>query len=259
MYTRTLGTYNLETVITKTTSGNLKFDAVASCILPCTYQAMNFNETQFNGPPLLFQLSTLPPVPTPTVTPTATATSTPTRTPTPTSTATFTPTATFTDTPTPTLTPYYLGLGYFPTNNLNRCHQGLGYAVQSQNASAEWSADTDVNMYYDCTNFNITTINDDFGNTGWAGYAYICNTDDDCDNGTAYDGTYKSCEAKLNQYSFSNNPNFYTDAEVQIVAMHEIGHCLSLGHSSDTTSIMGAGARGTIPNTRDIELINERY
>jgi hypothetical protein len=111
MYTRTLGTYNLETVITKTTSGNLKFDAVASCILPCTYQAMNFNETQFNGPPLLFQLSTLPPVPTPTITPTATVTSTPTYTLIPT--ATFTPTYTPipTDTPVPgsTATPYCYG------------------------------------------------------------------------------------------------------------------------------------------------------
>jgi hypothetical protein len=54
---------------------------------------MNFNETQFNGPPLLFQLSTLPPVPTPTVTPTATATSTPTPNPTHTLTSTGSPTA----------------------------------------------------------------------------------------------------------------------------------------------------------------------
>ena len=94
VFTRTLGTYDLETVITKTTGGNLEFDTVASCIVACSYSVMNF----FGQPDLLFQLSTLPfgassPTPTPTG-------------PTPTPTNTFTPTATFTptNTPSPTFT-----------------------------------------------------------------------------------------------------------------------------------------------------------
>lgn len=191
----------------------------------------------------------------PTVTPTSTATATPTPTVTPSQTPTNTATSTATSTP----PPYYLGSGYFPTNNLDRCHQGAGYAVQAQNASARWSADTDINMYYDCTAPDITTKHEDFGNTGWAGYAYICSANAECDNSAAYGDTYVSCEAKLNEYSFSNNPVFYTDAEVEVIAMHELGHCYSLGHSSDTTSIMGAGVRGDVPNEKDIELINARY
>ena len=116
-------------------------------------------------------------------------------------------------------------------------------------------------MYYDCTSPHITTIHDDYGDIGWAGYSIVCTTDGKCfgDQGFSYDNTYETCEARLNEYSFSNDPTFYTDAEVQVIAIHEIGHCFSLSHSSDTTSIMGAGARGTVPNTRDIELVNERY
>jgi predicted Zn-dependent protease len=114
-------------------------------------------------------------------------------------------------------------------------------------------------MYYDCTSTQIITQHDDFGNTGWAGYAYICSENSACDNSSAYNATYISCVAKLNEYSFAGNPGFYTDAEVQVIAMHELGHCFSLSHSNDTTSIMGAGARGDVPNQQDIDLINARY
>jgi len=149
-----------------------------------------------------------------------------------------------------------LGSGYFPTSDLNRCHQGSGYFDQTQNASARWSADTDLNMYYNCTTTHITTKYADFGDSGWAGYAYICNTSNQCNNSTAYNSTYKSCEARLNAYYITRNPSFYTDAEVQKLAMHELGHCYSLAHSSDPTSVMG---NGSVPNAQDIILINARY
>ena len=141
-------------------------------------------------------LSTYPNVATPTTTPTPTVT--PSQTPT--STATLAPTAT------PVWPPYY-GSGYFPTNNINRCHQqgvvGVEHSVQAQNASARWSTDTDINMFYDCTSPHITTLHLDFGNTQWAGYAYICSANGECNNSLAYDDTYISCEARLNEYSFS--------------------------------------------------------
>ncbi|MFZ5858592.1 MAG: hypothetical protein ACOYZ6_17325 [Chloroflexota bacterium] len=178
-------------------------------------------------------------------------------TPTPTAAPTSTPTATFI--PSPTVTPTYdysyLGSGYFPINNLNRCHVGSDYAAQTQNASAQWSADTDLNMYYDCTNTQITTIYNDFGDTGWAGYAYICNTSGQCDNSTAVNSTYERCEMRLNAFYISGNPS-YPDSEVQKLAMHELGHCFSLGHSTDPTSVMG---NGSVPNVQDIDMINARY
>lgn len=148
----------------------------------------------------------------------------------------------------------YLGSGYFPTGNLNRCHQGSGYATQTQNASARWSADTDLNMYYNCTGTHIWTKYQSYGNTGWAGMAYICNTSNQCGT-SALNGTYKSCESRLNQTYISGNP-LYTNAEVQKLATHELGHCYSLDHANVSGSVM---AGGSVPNSQDINLINARY
>jgi hypothetical protein len=54
IFTRTVGTFDVATTIIKTSSGNLKFDTVASCIVGCSYSAMSFSGN------LLFQLSTIP-------------------------------------------------------------------------------------------------------------------------------------------------------------------------------------------------------
>ena len=150
----------------------------------------------------------------------------------------------------------YLGSGYFPTSNLNRCQLGSLYSTEFQNASARWSADTDVNMYYNCTGTHIWTIYYDYGDTGWAGYAYICNTSNQCASTSAYNGTYKSCEARANAYPISRNPGFYTSAEVQKLMTHELGHCYSLDHADVSGSVM---KDGSVPNSQDINLINSRY
>lgn len=148
----------------------------------------------------------------------------------------------------------YLGTGYFPTSSLNRCHVG-GHSTEAQNASNRWSTDTDVNMYYNCSSTHIATKNASWGNTGWAGYAYICNVSGQCGNSSAYNGTYLSCEARLNQTSFDNNPSFYTSAEIQKLATHELGHCYSLDHAN-VTSVMN---NSSVPQTQDISLVNARY
>jgi len=146
----------------------------------------------------------------------------------------------------------YLGSGWFGTNNLNRCHVG-GYSTQAQNASARWSADTDVNMFYNCSGTQITTKNANWGNVGWAGQAYICNTNGQCGS-SAYNATYSSCEARLNQWSFNNIPG-YTNAEIEKLATHELGHCYSLDHATNP-SVMN---NSSVPQTQDISLINYRY
>jgi hypothetical protein len=149
----------------------------------------------------------------------------------------------------------YFGTGYFPTNNLNRCHSG-GYSTESQNASARWSSDTDLNMYYNCTNTHITTRNASWGNTGWAGLAVICSVNGQCNlSGNPYDSTYQSCTARLNQWAFNNNPGFYTSAEIQKLATHELGHCYSLDHATNP-SVMN---NSSVPESQDISLINYRY
>ncbi len=150
----------------------------------------------------------------------------------------------------------YYGDGYFPTNNLNRCHVG-GHSTQAQNASATWSSSTDLNMFYNCTGTHITTNNSSWGNTGWAGLAVITNINgqNSLSPGFSYNVTYQSCIARLNQWSFTNNPAFYTNAEIQKLATHELGHCYSLDHATNT-SVMN---NSSVPQTQDINLINARY
>lgn len=150
----------------------------------------------------------------------------------------------------------YYGSGYFPTNNLNRCHTG-GHSTQAQNASAAWSSSTDLNMYYSCSGTHITTNNSDFGSTGWAGYGNVCDVNSQCalSGGNPWNSTFASCEALLNQYSFDNNPGYYTNAVIETLATHELGHCYSLDHATNT-SVMNASS--TI-QTQDINLINARY
>ena len=150
----------------------------------------------------------------------------------------------------------YLGNGYFSTRNLNRCHVG-GYSTQAQNASARWSADTDINMYYNCTGTHITTNNSNWGQTNWAGLAVITNVNgqNNLSGGFDYNVMYQSCTARLNQWHFNNNPTFYTNAEIQKLATHELGHCYSLDHATNT-SVMN---NSSVPQTQDINLINARY
>lgn len=151
----------------------------------------------------------------------------------------------------------YLGSGYFSSGNLNWCHIGSNYATQSQNAVARWSADTDLNMYTtSCSSSQIQTKYLNYGNTGWAGYGYICNTSGQCNSAAAYAGTYQNCEAQLNGYAIGGNPTFYTNAEVQKLAMHELGHCYSLDHANTSSSVMGGNS---VPGSQDINLVNARY
>lgn len=149
----------------------------------------------------------------------------------------------------------YLGGGKFPTNNLNRCHIGSYYATQAQYASGSWSASTDLNMYYACTNVQLWTTGMDYGNTGWVGYAYICNTGGQCNTPGAWDGIYRDCTAKLNYYFLKNS----TDDKIKWAALHELGHCYSLGHRTDATSVMQQSTPMLGPNPTDVILINSRY
>lgn len=149
----------------------------------------------------------------------------------------------------------YMGSGKFPTSNLYRCHAG-GNASEAQNAAAKWSYDTDINSYDYCGSVHIYSNNANYGYTGWAGYAYICSQNGQCDTQSAFDSTYTQCTLRLNQTAFSNNPGFYTSAEIQKLATHEYGHCISLWHSTSNGSVMN---NGSVPNGQDISLVNTRY
>ncbi|GAB4580038.1 MAG: hypothetical protein Fur0022_27770 [Anaerolineales bacterium] len=147
----------------------------------------------------------------------------------------------------------YLGSGHFETNQMYRCHLGT-YTTQNQNASATWSSSTDLDIAYDCANENITTTGLDYGNTGWAGQAYICNIDGGCLN---LNEPYASCIARSNVYYLRN----WTTSQRQFNALHELAHCWSLDHrQSDSTSVTQQGQLSILqPNATDISLVNARH
>jgi len=146
----------------------------------------------------------------------------------------------------------YLGTGYFSTNQMYRCHLGT-YTTENSAAYSKWATTTDLIGYTSCNSNNITTTGLDYGNTGWGGYAYICNVGGGCGN---YNATYASCTARSNVYYLRT----WTYTQRQYVATHELGHCWSLGHRSDSTSVMQSGQLSFIdPNATDISLVNSRY
>ncbi|OQY45118.1 MAG: hypothetical protein B6242_11115 [Anaerolineaceae bacterium 4572_78] len=149
----------------------------------------------------------------------------------------------------------YSGSGFFHDNQINRCHYGT-YRTENQNAAAKWSSETDIDIYYDCSKNVITTYGLDYGYTGWAGYAYICDTYGNCD--LAHPNfPYASCRSRNNVHELRT----WTYSERSYVALHELGHCWSLAHrDSDSTSVMRYGQHSIIqPNPTDIELVNARY
>lgn len=157
----------------------------------------------------------------------------------------------------------YGGWGHFTTSNLNWCHVGTDYNLNQQ-AASKWSADTDINISTNCNAEHVTTVVDNFGDDGYAGYAYICSYPY-CNNSTAWNNNYSSCEARTN--TFYVDSSGYTYNQRRKVATHELGHCWSLGHRDSTVesdSVMRTNTPtlklSTIdPNSTDETLVNDRY
>lgn len=149
----------------------------------------------------------------------------------------------------------YIGAGHFATNQMYRCHVG-SYATENQNASAKWSATTDLDVYYSCTGNNITTVGQNYGQNNQAGYAYICSGGWGCDNWFQQQNTYTSCEARSNTYYLGT----WTSTQRQFNATHELGHCWSLYHDTRTTSVMQTGQLNVVnPDADNVTEVNNRH
>jgi hypothetical protein len=150
----------------------------------------------------------------------------------------------------------YLGTGKFATNNINWKYNGdSGYRAPNQNAAAKWSAVTDLNIFeVTDTSWHVLSNVAAYAST-WTGYAYICSTNGSCDNSTAWNGTYSWCSARFNTNTVGSNTT-----KQQNTATHEMGHCWSLAHRDDSTSVMLSFQTSIIePNQNDKDSVNTRY
>lgn len=150
----------------------------------------------------------------------------------------------------------YRGAGYFPTGSLRWCHSGT-YSYANLQAISVWNANTDLSVAANCTGNQITTNTPNWGANGLLGKAFVCMGSYGCDV-EPRDYTYTSCTASTNTYYFDQS--WSNDLFRQSNAMHELGHCWSLGHRNEGDSIMMISARTQITlNSKDIQLTNNRY
>lgn len=158
----------------------------------------------------------------------------------------------------------YRGSGYFPTSNLNwKYYNPNGYAEYAAPASSaiySWDTMTDLSLteVYDGSWHSLTKI-DDWGDTGWAGYSYVCSAGYGCDNPSALDHDYSYAIAQINHHVMGTPPYTSYDMRKSLIT-HETGHNWSLGHVSDSTSIMRVDWwENTVPNSNDVSNVNARY
>lgn len=158
----------------------------------------------------------------------------------------------------------YLGSGRFPTRYLDWRFFGTtsyngSYTSPVAAGMSRWTSTTDLQFsQISNDNWDIAQYVDVFGSTGWAGLAYICATNGACNNSTAWNNTFSYCIAYENRtYMDGYNYTFR-----QAVSTHEAGHCVSLAHNSNTSSVMYtyiSSTGVTNPSSGDRSDVNARY
>lgn len=153
----------------------------------------------------------------------------------------------------------YTGSGQFPAGGWIRWKYtgtSSGYESRANISMGRWHTYTDADLLKVASNEDIKVVVTSFGITTWYGFAYICDIYGNCDNGTAFSNTYKSCELDFNTYWSGS----WSDAEKENTFMHEAGHCLSLAHRDGVGSIMDPDhSSQNWLNSYDKVLVNNRY
>lgn len=158
----------------------------------------------------------------------------------------------------------YLGSGKFPTRFLSWRFFGTTSANGSYTSPvgagmSTWTSTTDLSFSQTSGNgWDIAQYVGTFGNTGWAGLAYICATNGSCNTTSALNGTYSYCIA----YENRTYQDGYSYTFRRAVATHEAGHCVSLAHNNNTSSVMYtfiSSTGVTSPNSGDRSDVNARY
>ena len=158
----------------------------------------------------------------------------------------------------------YLGSGKFPSRFLSWRFFGTTSANGSYTSPVgagmnTWTSTTDLSFSQTSSDsWDIAQYVSTFGNTGWAGLAYICATNGACSNQSAYNGTYDYCIA----YENRTYQDGYSSTFRRAVATHEAGHCVSLAHNNTTSSVMYtyiSSTGVTSPNSGDRSDVNAKY
>ena len=154
----------------------------------------------------------------------------------------------------------YLGAGDFPTRFLSWRYYGTSSYFSPVNAGMNtWTNTTDLSFSRTSGgNWDIAQYVSYNGNTGWAGLAYICSTNGACNNSSAWNNTFSYCIA----YENRTYQDGYSYTFRRAVATHEAGHCVSLAHNNNTSSVMYtyiSSTGVTNPNSGDRNDVNRRY
>lgn len=158
----------------------------------------------------------------------------------------------------------YLGSGKFPTRFLSWRFFGTtsangSYTSPVASGMNTWSNTTDLSFSQTGGNgWDIAQYVSTFGNTGWAGLAYICANNGACNNSSAWNNTFNYCIAYENR-TYQDGYNFTFR---RAVSTHEAGHCVSLAHNNNTSSVMYtfiSSTGVTNPNSGDRNDVNNRY
>ena len=158
----------------------------------------------------------------------------------------------------------YLGAGDFPTRFLSWRFFGTtsfngSYTSPVAAGMNTWTNTTDLSFSQTGGgNWDIAQYVSTFGATGWAGLAYICATNGACNNSSAWNNTYSYCIA----YENRTYQDSYSYTFRRAVATHEAGHCVSLAHNNNTSSVMYtfiSSTGVTNPNSGDRSDVNARY
>ena len=152
----------------------------------------------------------------------------------------------------------YMGTGQFPVRQLRWTYTGVvaGYETRADVSMGSWHSGTDLSLIKVTSSWDIMYSTWDYGDSGWVGWAYICDGQGNCANQTAWNNQYASCDARVNRH-FTDS---YNNTKKENVFMHEAGHCFSLGHRWWNPGIMYPYVReyNTL-NDKDKQLINSRY
>ena len=158
----------------------------------------------------------------------------------------------------------YLGSGDFPTRFLDWQFFGTTYYNGSYTSPvgagmSTWTSTTDLSFSQVSNGaWDIAQYVSSFGSTGWAGLAYICATNGSCNNSSAWNNTFSYCIAYENRTYMDS----YSYTFRRAVSTHEAGHCVSLAHNSNTSSVMYtyiSSTGVTNPNSGDRSDVNARY